>query len=101
MKNLYYSIAPCGFHLVAFCLVLCFIGFTISSYSQSQNENYIKTTTYKKEFQTSQTNPPIEDAVQQITYYDGLGRPKQQILHKQSGTGKDIISYMAYDGLGA
>ncbi|MBA3985017.1 MAG: hypothetical protein H0X63_00185, partial [Flavobacteriales bacterium] len=100
MKNLYYSIAPCGFHLVAFCLVLCFIGFTISSYSQSQNENYIKTTTYKKEFQTSQTNPPIEDAVQQITYYDGLGRPKQQILHKQSGTGKDIISYMAYDGLG-
>ena len=35
-----------------------------------------------------------------ITYYDGLGRPKQHIGIRQSPTGKDIITHIGYDEFG-
>ncbi|WP_165396096.1 DUF6443 domain-containing protein [Flavobacterium sp. J27] len=68
---------------------------------QSQDQNYIKNTTYKKP--TSQgtvdvTNPA--EAMVQVSYFDGLGRPIQQIAHKQSNSGKDIITHIEYDSFG-
>ncbi len=59
--------------------------------AQTQTENYIKNTTYKTPTATSITTPPISQANQNITYFDGLGRPLQQIAHQQSGSGKDIV----------
>ncbi len=75
--------------------------FSLLSFSQSQDKNYIKTIKYKKE--TTQntldpTNPT--DAVLQVQYFDGLGRPVQQVAYKQSGEGNDIIIPMEYDGFG-
>ncbi len=35
-----------------------------------------------------------------ITYYDGLGKPKQQIAIGQSPNGKDIVQHIAYDEFG-
>ncbi|CAM1343029.1 DUF6443 domain-containing protein [Tenacibaculum amylolyticum] len=35
-----------------------------------------------------------------ITYYDGLGKPKQQIAIAQSPEGKDIIQHLEYDEFG-
>jgi RHS repeat-associated protein len=35
-----------------------------------------------------------------ITYYDGTGRPIQQIAGKASATGKDIITHIEYDAWG-
>lgn len=35
-----------------------------------------------------------------ITYFDGIGRPIQQIAHKQSNSGKDIIKNIVYDSFG-
>lgn len=66
----------------------------------AQNENYIKTTTYKVPTATSITTPAITQANQNITYFDGLGRPIQQIAHQQSGSGKDIVTPIEYDSIG-
>lgn len=60
--------------------------------AQTQTENYVKTTTYKG---TGATFP-----VTQITYFDGLGRPIQQIANAQSHTGKDIVTHIEYDTFG-
>ncbi|MBF04855.1 MAG: type IV secretion protein Rhs [Flavobacterium sp.] len=68
---------------------------------QSQDQNYIKTTTYKKastQVTVDVTNPA--DAAVQVSYFDGLGRPIQQIAHKQSNSGKDIITHIEYDAFG-
>jgi RHS repeat-associated protein len=72
-------------------------------FSQSKTENYIKTTTYKVPTITAITNPTINQANQNITYFDGLGRPIQQVAYKQSGLAgaeKDIVTPIAYDGFG-
>jgi len=80
----------------SFVLLLPFLVF-----SQSQDQNYIKTTTYKKATtQGSVTVSNPSDAMVQISYFDGLGRPIQQIAHKQSDTGKDIVTHIEYDPFG-
>ncbi|MVO09177.1 type IV secretion protein Rhs [Flavobacterium sp. TP390] len=69
--------------------------------AQSQDQNYIKTTTYKKASTqvTVDVNNPADAAVQ-VSYFDGLGRPIQQIAHKQSSSGNDIITHIEYDAFG-
>ncbi|VXC03113.1 RHS repeat-associated core domain protein-containing protein [Flavobacterium sp. 9AF] len=42
----------------------------------------------------------IADKSETITYFDGLGRPIQQVNHKQSSSGKDIVTHFEYDNLG-
>jgi len=70
-------------------------------FSQSINQNYVKSTTYKIPSTTTLPNsPPSQQASVDITYFDGIGRPKQQIAHKQSASGKDIITHIEYDYLG-
>ena len=75
---------------------LPFIGF-----GQSINENYIKTTYYKKpnsQAEIDVTNP--SNALVKINYFDGLGRTKQNIAYKQSPTGNDIVLHLEYDAYG-
>jgi RHS repeat-associated protein len=60
--------------------------------AQTQTENYIKSTTYKG---AGATLP-----VMQVTYFDGLGRPIQQIANAQSHTEKDIVTHIEYDAFG-
>jgi len=68
---------------------------------QSQDQNYIKTTIRKVPslYPTTILQTP-EAASTQVTYFDGLGRPIQQIAHKQSTSKKDIISHIEYDAFG-
>nr|WP_315244346.1 DUF6443 domain-containing protein [uncultured Flavobacterium sp.] len=80
--------------------LLVFVLFPVLLLSQSQTENYIKTTTYKVESTTSITTPTALQASQNITYFDGLGRPVQQVAHQQSSTGKDIVTPIEYDAFG-
>jgi RHS repeat-associated protein len=77
--------------------ILSFI--PILALAQSQDQNYIKTTTYKVATTVVQSPTP-EQKVVNVTYYDGLGRPIQQIAHLQSNTGKDIITPIEYDDFG-
>ncbi len=64
-------------------------------------ENYI----YARTFQTEQTTTPNyfeenDELIQEITYFDGLGRAIQQIGIDQSPNKNDIVMHMEYDGLG-
>ncbi|MCD0467673.1 DUF6443 domain-containing protein [Flavobacterium sp. ENC] len=80
--------------------ILVFILFSAVVFSQTQTENYIKSTTYKVESTVKIPNPTISQVNQNITYFDGLGRSIQQIAHKQSATGKDIVIPIQYDSFG-
>lgn len=63
---------------------------------QTTTQNFIKSVTYKDPVTTTdETKANVN-----VTYYDGLGRPLQQVAGKASGTGKDIITHIEYDGLG-
>ncbi|MCX2839451.1 DUF6443 domain-containing protein [Salinimicrobium sp. MT39] len=66
------------------------------------DENYVFTRMYKREFTTSPEDPTPDDVIEEITYYDGLGRPMQHVGIKQSGgTGyQDIVTHIGYDNYG-
>ena len=68
--------------------------------SPSQDQNYIITRNYKIPTQTSISSPSPDKAQVSITYFDGLGRPMQQIANQQSSNGKDIITHIEYDDFG-
>ncbi|MCR5861007.1 DUF6443 domain-containing protein [Flavobacterium sp. J372] len=63
---------------------------------QTPTENYVRTRVYKEE--TSSSDPSKANAA--VTYYDGLGRPIQQVAGKASGVGTDIITHIEYDAYG-
>lgn len=86
MKNLLYSL-----------LILPIIAF---SQAPSLNQNFVKTTYYKEANTTSIANPAPTVATVLVTYFDGLGRPIQQIATQQSATGKHIIKPIVYDAFG-
>ncbi|MCG2611792.1 RHS repeat-associated core domain-containing protein [Flavobacterium sp. SM15] len=68
---------------------------------QSNAQNWVKTTTYKKP--TTAGSVDVSDpaqAVINVDYFDGLGRPIQKVANKQSNTGKDIITHIEYDVYG-
>lgn len=73
------------------CLVLSLCSFWFTN-AQSTNQNYVKTTTYKKEGN--------QEPVHEVTYFDGLGRPIQKVVHAQSNSGKDIVTHIEYDAFG-
>lgn len=68
--------------------------------SQTVTQNYIKTVSYKVATPTRITAPTISQAAANVTYFDGLGRPIQQIQFQQSASGKDIIVPIEYDAFG-
>jgi Domain of unknown function (DUF6443) len=63
-------------------------------------ENYVRSKTYKVASTTSIASPTPAQATQSITYFDGLGRPIQQIANAQSNTSKDILTHIEYDAFG-
>ncbi len=79
---------------------LLLVLFPMMAISQTVTQNFIKTITYKAPTQTAISAPTITQANQNVTYFDGLGRPVQQVAHQQSGTGKDIVTPIEYDDFG-
>ena len=90
MKKLY-SLLSTGFLFV--------IGFsqTAPPVNISLAENYVYTRQYLTETSTSNNSIP---QIQSVTYFDGLGRPKQTINIKASPNAKDIVTKTEYDALG-
>jgi YD repeat-containing protein len=74
--------------------------FPILALAQSTDQNWVKTKTYKDSTKTSIPTPTVAQAVTQVSYFDGLGRPIQQVAHAQSNSGKDIVTHIEYDALG-
>ena len=68
---------------------------------QSQNENYIKTSIYKKPYKESEiSSSPSADKINSISYFDGLGRIKQSIIENYGGQGERKITHHEYDQYG-
>ncbi len=65
--------------------------------AQTSSENYIKTTTYQKAITSESEITQTSDTITNVTYYDALGRPKQQVAIGQSTNGNDIITPIEYD----
>ncbi len=72
----------------------------ILAISQSTDQNWVKTKTYKDSTKTRIPLPTPAQAVTQVSYFDGLGRAIQQVTHAQSNTGKDIVTHIEYDAFG-
>ncbi|MFM9989571.1 DUF6443 domain-containing protein [Flavobacterium sp.] len=59
--------------------------------------NYIITTTPKIPVTNIQNITNSKDAVINITYYDELGKPNQNIASQQSASGNNIVTHIEYD----
>ncbi|SHI90655.1 DUF6443 domain-containing protein, partial [Aquimarina spongiae] len=68
--------------------------------SLSDTESYMFTRTYQTAMSSPSEIQVNKDVIETVTYFDGLGRPKQQTAIKGSPTQKDIITHMEYDEVG-
>ncbi|WP_304145915.1 DUF6443 domain-containing protein [Mesoflavibacter zeaxanthinifaciens] len=66
--------------------------------AQTDTENYVQNTSYQVETQTGDVQP--EEKLETITYYDGLGRPKQSIVKQVGVNQEDVITPVVYDAFG-
>ncbi len=64
------------------------------------DENYIFTRLYQREMISFNNLLYNRDVIESITYYDGLGRPKQQIAIKGTPAEKDLVTHIDYDDYG-
>ncbi len=97
MKYLHYN-------LMILVLLLAKIGYSQTILS---DQNYVHTTTPQQPVTIEQldqvggANEPAEKRhIEEVTYFDGLGRPMQSVGIKQSPNSKDIITHIEYDALG-
>ncbi|WP_298320502.1 DUF6443 domain-containing protein [uncultured Aquimarina sp.] len=70
------------------------------------DENYVFTRSFQAPITETELNDPTigiknnSDVIESITYFDGLGRAKQQIGIKASPDKRDIVNHIEYDSLG-
>ncbi|GAA4272780.1 DUF6443 domain-containing protein [Aquimarina gracilis] len=64
------------------------------------NENYVYTKVYQTAVTAANQVTFNKDVIESVAYYDGLGRPKQQVAIKASPDAHDIITHIQYDALG-
>lgn len=84
-----------------YILILIFLSLPVTGFSQTQTENYIKSTAYKVGAQPAALGSvTASNKIESITYYDGLGRPKQNIAVNSGGSGQDIVIPVFYDAFG-
>ncbi len=82
------------------CIALFVVLGVVQVNAQTKSENYVKTTAYHTAVTLESQVTQVSDTISSVTYYDGLGRPKQQIAVGQSPNGSDIITPITYDGFG-
>ncbi len=63
-------------------------------------ENYVYTIVPQVPTTNTSTLTETKDVVRSVTYFDGLGRAKQNVGIKQSTNEKDIVTHIEYDALG-
>ena len=72
---------------------------TLSSDPQDHNYIYTRTYLYEKDM-TVEFFTKNDTLIQEITFFDGLGRPFQQLGVAQSPSEKDIVTHIGYDDFG-
>ncbi|WP_339144308.1 DUF6443 domain-containing protein [Croceitalea sp. MTPC5] len=63
-------------------------------------DNYIYTRTYQVGRDSALSNffVPSNEVIQEIAYFDGLGRPRQQIAIDQTPDKNDLVTHIGFDG---
>ncbi|WP_257668292.1 RHS repeat-associated core domain-containing protein [Parapedobacter tibetensis] len=89
------TLAP-GFHSTG--NFHAFIG--TSSSGVLSNYNYIHAITYKTASTTVPSSFTTANSIQEVQYFDGLGRPMQSIVINGSAGTKDLVTHQTYDDLG-
>lgn len=92
-----------GFHVQSgqsVCIFINNVPSQLLSSIPSGNQNYVISTTYRKPYTSSPSNPTTDDVIQEIRYYDGLGRSLQDVTTKGSPSFKDIVQPIEYDNFG-
>ncbi|MDQ0477482.1 DUF6443 domain-containing protein [Chryseobacterium sp. MDT2-18] len=82
-------------HLLKY-LVALMMGTGLSQAQLTQTENYVYSKTYLSKTGDTLQKPAMES----VTYFDGLGRPKQSIIVKGTPSGQDLVTPIKYDGFG-
>jgi len=85
---------------INYIILLCLAIISYKVKAQS-NENYIYKKVYQEEVSSS-TGTFVNEtkSIQEVTYFDGLGRPMQKVGIDQSPSRYDIITHMEYDDFG-
>jgi RHS repeat-associated protein len=81
------------------------LAFAALGQTDPSNENYVLRTNYQVPYSQSQVEDPNlaipnDDKIESITYYDGLGRPKQRVAIRGGGGREDLVTPVMYDPLG-
>ncbi|WP_068845725.1 DUF6443 domain-containing protein, partial [Flavobacterium chilense] len=85
---------------ITIIILLVFAGWGMKAQTFS-DDNFIYTITPKKAVPSGKLNTLTKDEMSQnVTYFDGLGRPIQTIAIGQGGNGSDLITPVEYDGFG-
>ena len=79
-----------------FAILVLGTGLVKAQLTGTENYVYSKTHLSKPGDSTYMQKPPVET----VTYFDGLGRPKQNILVNGAGNGKDLVTAIKYDDFG-
>ena len=85
-----------GFHTKQFSASIVQDAYTAPVLS---DQNYIYTQLFQQANPTG-TVVSSEEVIEQVTYYDGLGRPIQQVAIAQGPSQEDLVSPVVYDGMG-
>jgi RHS repeat-associated protein len=64
------------------------------------NENFVFTRTYQTPLKDEKDIVSNKDVIESIVYFDGLGRPMQNISIKGSPNKQDIVTHICYDNFG-
>src|SRR5690606_16047409 len=85
-----------------YTLATVFVSTIVLAQNPTQEENYIYNITPQVPVQTETAlNQLSEDhKIEAVTYYDGLGRPKQSISRQAGGDKQDILVPIIYDEFG-
>ena len=81
-------------------LLLVLLPMMATGQTPTPTQNYIKTTAYKVSSSSAIASPTPAQATTSVTYFDGLGRPVQQLGYQQSASGMDIVTPIEYDAFG-
>jgi len=78
-------------------LLVLISGINLYQSQLTPSENYVYSKTYLEPVSASSNTAK---GIEMVTYFDGLGRPKQAINIKGNPQGNDVVTHIEYDGFG-
>ncbi len=80
--------------------IISFVFLSIFLHAQSPDHNWIKEKIYRVPTTQPIASPSVNQAFVTVKYYDGLGRPEQEIQQSMSASGHNIVLHHEYDAYG-